>query len=168
MENQDFNIRVYPLEKMLHKLAHRIMRDLEEAKDAVQDVYLKFLSRKEPMDYYSNMEAVVILTTRNHCLNKLKENRARQESLKNYAKVLEEEEIPIDFTLENMLWEIVGELPIDQQIIIQLREVEGLKFKKIAEMLSMNIVSVRVCHTRALRKLMEELLKSRLYEIRPN
>jgi RNA polymerase sigma factor (sigma-70 family) len=49
-------------------------------------------------------------------------------------------------------------LPEQQRIIIQLRDVEGYEFEKIADILSININTIRVNLSRARKKIKESII----------
>ena len=58
------------------------------------------------------------------------------------------------------------ELPEQQQLIVQLRDVEQFDNAEIAEMLEMNETAVRVALSRARKTLREGLIKKQNYGIR--
>ena len=57
------------------------------------------------------------------------------------------------------------QLPEQQRMIVQLREVEQYEFEEIAKMLDMNETAVRVALSRARKTLRDEMTKKHSYGI---
>jgi RNA polymerase sigma-70 factor (ECF subfamily) len=58
------------------------------------------------------------------------------------------------------------ELPEQQKIIMQLRDIEQYDFDEIAKMLEMNPTAVRVALSRARKTLREKLTKTHSYGVK--
>ena len=55
---------------------------------------------------------------------------------------------------------IMQSLPEQQRMIIQLRDVEGYEFEEIADILNVNINTIRVSLSRARKKIKESLINT--------
>jgi RNA polymerase sigma-70 factor (ECF subfamily) len=58
---------------------------------------------------------------------------------------------------------IIDQLPEQQRMIIQLREVEQYEFEEIAKLLEMNETAIRVALSRARKTIREHMLKTHRY-----
>ena len=61
---------------------------------------------------------------------------------------------------------IVEQLPEQQKIILQMRDVEQYDFSEIAQMLDMNETAIRVALSRARKTIREQLTKTHNYGVR--
>jgi RNA polymerase sigma-70 factor (ECF subfamily) len=171
MDLQEFKIQVFPLRNRLFRLAKRLLDDPEEAKDIVQDVFVKLWNMREKLDEYRSVEALAVVTTRNMCLDKLKTRRYKLENLDNLRSEAEEALFEDRKDLSDVVQKIhtiIRTLPEQQQSIIHLRDIEGYEFDEIAEILDMNENAIRVNLSRARKKIREILINSKIYEFQRN
>lgn len=167
MDLDGFKIRLLPLQDKLLAFALRLLGDREEARDAVQEVYLKMWRMREELDKYRKPEAFAMTVTRNHCLDKIKARRTER---------LEEKHInrednragddPHDLLKRKdaltIVKEIIKDLPEKQRSVIHLRDVEGLDNEEVAVIMGMDVNNVRVVLSRT-RKLVREKLVNKYY-----
>ncbi|HTX88537.1 MAG TPA: sigma-70 family RNA polymerase sigma factor [Bacteroidales bacterium] len=171
MDLEGFKIKVIPLKNKLYRLAHRLLEDAEEAKDIVQEVFIRLWNMREKLDAYRSVEALAVVTTRNMCLDKLKSKKYHTDKLDNLKTEVEEvmfEERKDLSDIINKINLIIKTLPEQQQTIIQLRDIEGYDFAEIAEILDMNENAVRVSLSRARKKIREILINAKIYEFQRN
>ena len=60
----------------------------------------------------------------------------------------------------------MSQLPEQQQILIQLRDVEQYEFDEIAKIVDMNETAIRVALSRARKKIRESMLNTHRYGIK--
>ena len=65
MVAKDFKTSVLPVSNKLLRFATHFLRDEDQARDVVQDVFLKLWQRKETLDDVENIEAFAMRMTRN-------------------------------------------------------------------------------------------------------
>jgi RNA polymerase sigma-70 factor (ECF subfamily) len=58
---------------------------------------------------------------------------------------------------------ILNNLPEQQRMAFQMRDIEGFDYEEIAEVMEVSKNNVRVALSRARKKMREELTKSRVY-----
>jgi RNA polymerase sigma factor (sigma-70 family) len=173
MDAAHFNNLVLPMSKKLLHFAFQMLRDTGEAEDAVQEVILKLWKIRDTLDNYNSLEAFSMKITRNWCLDRLKAKKPvyvegyqkgfdRQAADENPQKLMEKED------RRRLLWTIMEKLPEQQRLIIQLRDIEGLEFDQIAEIMEANVNALRVSLSRARNRMREELTKYNEYGYQRN
>jgi len=167
MTTEEFKKRVLPIKDKLFRLARRILNDVEESEDVIQEVFYRLWVRKEELENYRSIEAFAMVITKNMCLDKIKS--------KHYQKAeLAEWNAPVDYHSPQKIIEIkedvsnihrlIQQLPELQRIIVQMRDVEELEFEEIAGILQMNLNAIRVNLSRARKTIREQLIKKHEYE----
>lgn len=160
---------VNPFKDKVFRLAKRLLISTEEAEDASQEILVKLWNKKETLNTYNNVEALAMTMTKNYCLDQLKSKRASNLTLvhSNYT----DREPRLDQKVEDnnsLEWveKIMSQLPEQQQILIQLRDVEQYEFDEIAKIVNMNETAIRVALSRARKKIKESMLNTHRYGIR--
>jgi RNA polymerase sigma factor (sigma-70 family) len=167
MDQQEFKSRVFSLKNKLYRFARRWMNSAEEAEDIVQDVFIRLWNRRERLGEYRSVEALAMVTTRNLCIDKLKVRKLtteRIEDLRSEVEDVKTEERSEISLLVQRIREIIPSLPLQQRIVIQLRDIEGYDFEEIAEIMDMNENAVRVNLSRARKRIRELITEQRIYE----
>lgn len=164
MDATQFKELVLPMTGKLLHFAFLMLKDNAEAEDAVQEVCLKLWKIKDSLEKYNSVEAFAMKVTRNWCLDRLKAKKPIYvESYHSWLDSRSEENDPHKM-LENVdaleqLNMLMENLPEQQRMIVQLREIESLEFDEIAEVMDMNINAIRVNLSRARNKIREEMIK---------
>lgn len=168
MQQTEFLHTVMPFKDKLFRLAKRLLVSREEAEDATQEVLMKLWNNKNRMKEYKNVEAFAVTMTKNYCLDRLKSKQAGNLKLvhSNYT----DENVSLQSNLEardslNWMSKIMDELPEQQRMVLQLRDIEQYEFNEIEEMLSMKPTAVRVTLSRARKAVRAELIKTHSYGI---
>ncbi|MBP2832962.1 RNA polymerase sigma factor [Aquimarina sp. U1-2] len=146
----------------LFRLAKRLLISTEEAEDATQEVLLKLWRNKSKIAEYTNVEAFAMTMTKNYCYDKLKAKETG--NLKIVHSNYKDEQPSLQRQVEakdSLDWvgKIMNDLPEQQRMIIQLRDIEQYNNAEIAAMLGIKEVAVRVALSRGRKKIREELLK---------
>ena len=149
--------------------AKRLLISTEEAEDATQEVLLKLWNNKKKMREYKNVEAFSMTMTKNFCFDKLKSKQAQ--NLKIVHSNYEDGNTSLQKQVElndSVDWvsKIIEELPEQQRMIIQLRDIEEYDYDEIAKMLDMNNTAVRVNLSRARKTIREKLTNTHNYGIK--
>ncbi len=168
MTQNEFMQIVTPFKDKLYRLAKRLLISSEEAEDATQEVLLKLWAGKNKIGGYKNIEAFAMTMTKNFCLDRLKSRQSG--NLKLVHSNYEERQTPLQQQVEardSVSWveRIVQELPEQQRLILQLRDVESYEFEEIAKVLEMKPTAIRVALSRARKTVREKLLEKHRYGI---
>jgi RNA polymerase sigma-70 factor (ECF subfamily) len=171
MKQQGFLDIINPVKDKMYRLALRLLVSKEAAEDATQDVILKLWNQKHKLKDYTNLEAFAMTVTKNYCLDELKAKK--NNNLRIVHQNYENNAISPQRGLElkdELKWinGIVSELPEQQKIVFQLRDIEQLEFEEIIEITNMKSTAVRVALSRARKKIRESLTKKHNYGIAKN
>ncbi|HAN19854.1 MAG: hypothetical protein A2X13_12800 [Bacteroidetes bacterium GWC2_33_15] len=167
MDTEAFKIRVIPLNRKLNAFALKFLNDVDEAKDAIQEIYIKLWNMRGELEKYNSIEALAMKMTRNLCLDKIKLkktiliNTSIQNKLENNYNddtLIEKEQDII--SAANRAKKIIDQLEEPQKTIMQLRDIQGYDYEEIAEILNMNINTIRVSLSRARKKVKEVLMNT--------
>jgi len=169
MTQTDFVKLVMPFKDKVFRLAKRLLVSNEEAEDATQEVLLKLWNNKNAIEQYNNVEAFSMTMTKNFCLDRLKSKQAQ--NLKIVHSNYEDHKLSLQKQVElndsvNWVSKIMEELPEQQKLIVQLRDIENYEFEEIAKVLEMNETAVRVALSRARKTLREKLTNTHSYGIK--
>ncbi|WP_281637557.1 RNA polymerase sigma factor [Flavobacterium marginilacus] len=168
MNQKDFVLLINPFKDKLFRLAKRLLVSTEEAEDATQEILVKLWSKNENLDTYNSVEAMAMTMTKNYCLDQLKSKRAG--NLKIVHNNFTDREPGLDRKVEdndslNWVEKIISQLPEQQRLIIQLRDIEQCEFSEIAKITEMNETAVRVALSRARKTIREYMLKTHSYGV---
>jgi RNA polymerase sigma-70 factor (ECF subfamily) len=169
MTQTEFLNIVMPFKDKVFRLAKRLLVSQEEAEDATQEILLKLWNNKKQFEKYRNIEAFSMTMTKNFCLDKLKSKHAQ--NLKIVHSNYQDNNVSLQKQVElndSVGWvgKIMEELPEQQKIILQLRDIEQCEFSEIAKMLDMNETAIRVALSRARKTMRERLTKTHSYGVR--
>lgn len=169
MQQTEFLNVVLPFKDKLYRLAKRLLVSKEEAEDATQEILMKLWSKNNMMENYNNVESYAMMMTKNFCLDRLKSKQAGNLKLvhSNYRddNVSLQNQVEVSDSL-SWIERIMQELPEQQKMVLQLRDVEQYEFEEIAELLDMTATAVRVALSRARKTVREKLVQKHNYGIK--
>ena len=171
MKQQAFLEKINPVKDKMYRLALRLLVSKEAAEDATQEVILKLWQRKKKIKDYTNVESFAMTVTKNYCFDELKSKK--NNNLRIVHQNYENKTISVHRDLEvkdELSWIeiIVNELPEQQRMVFQLRDVEQMEFEEIGEITNMKNTAMRVALSRARKKIRESLTKKHDYGVREN
>jgi len=168
MQQSEFLNIVMPFKDKLFRMAKRLLVSTEEAEDATQEILLKLWTKSSAIGTYKNVEAFAMTMTKNLCLDRLKSKQAGNLKLvhSNYSDENTSLQKQVE-AADSVSWvqKIMEELPEQQKMVLQLRDVEEYDFDEISEMLDMKPTAVRVALSRARKIVREKLLQKHSYGI---
>ena len=151
------------------RLALRIVQDDELARDIAQEVHIKCWKNRDSLESAGNPGAWILRVTRNLAIDKLRAAKYTSD-LDDHAYAAPSREPGPDRLAETehmmqILKSLVETLPEKQRIIFHLREIEGLQYKEISEVIDATIDEIKVNLFRARKKIREKLLSVDKYGI---
>lgn len=168
-EREAFRGIVEEYRQQAYSVAFRITCDEEEARDAVQESFIKIWENLAQYDMERDFSAWMMKIVVNTSIDRKRQmDRHRLVRLDNAAKVLEVQD-PHLFLKENdnkemaaLIHWMAGELPEKQQMVFILRDIQGMEAVEVQEILKMSADSVKsnlyLART-AIRAKLEKILK---------
>jgi len=168
MNQTDFVILIAPFKDRVFRLAKRLLVSREEAEDATQEILGRLWSKNETLDVYSSVEAFAMTMTKNYCLDQLKSKRAG--NMKIVHTYYKDRDAGVDVKVEdrdslNWVEKVMNNLPEQQRLIIQMRDIEQYEFEEIGKILEMNETAIRVALSRGRKTIREFMTKTHNYGI---
>jgi len=168
MNQNEFMLLVNPFKDKLFRMAKRLLVSKEEAEDATQEVLVKLWNKNENLDQYNSVEALAMTMTKNYCLDQLKSKRAS--NLKIVHNNFTDREASLQQKVEdtdawNWVERIINNLPEQQKLIVQMRDIEEMEFEEISKVLEMNEQAIRTALSRARKVIREKMIKTHHYGI---
>lgn len=159
MTQEDFVALLKPLQDRLFRTACRMLLSEEDAKDALQDALVKIWNKREQLEKCESVEAWCLTVMKNTARDKLKYEsyRVTDELTTGAASV---SNISLDSKdLVQITSRLINQLPEKQRMLIHFRDMEGMDYKMIAEIMSMTIGEVKIGLFRARKQIREQIAK---------
>jgi len=166
MIHDDFDSAVQRHQRKVFTFARYLLSNREEAEDVTQEVLIRLwdhLGSVEP----DRLGGWLLRVTRNACYDRLRSHRSRRRFLADDAPdnatddvasgTPDPEMLAGSSELGRRLIHAIGSLREPQRSSIILREINGLSYREIADVLDLTEATVRVTLHRGRRALREEL-----------
>jgi RNA polymerase sigma-70 factor (ECF subfamily) len=163
MSLEVFKQRILPLKDKLFRFAFRLLQDVQDAEDVVQDVMVRVWQKKEEWAKWQSLEAYCMTATRNTCLDRMRKQRIIPMNEEKGWQVSSPEKNPYEKIMgKEMLHKIrkcMADLPENQQLVIHLREIDGFSYNEISDVLGMSMEQVKINLFRARNALKNSISK---------
>lgn len=133
----------------VYRIAVMMLKNIEEAQDVTQTVFMKLITSKKQFETDEYMKAWLIVVTQNTCKNLLK---GWWWVRKTDSSAAFEEAYTLDST-ESELWDMLLALPEKLRLPLYLHYYEGYKTEEIASILQIKHATVRTRLWNARKKL---------------
>ncbi|EID76405.1 RNA polymerase sigma-70 factor [Imtechella halotolerans] len=151
----------------LHYVAVSYIENTEDAKEIIQNIFLKVWKKKQILTPEMNLNAYLFKMVKNECLDYLKHTKVQLK----YRKKLEIEraylnekalkndpsQLLIESELQNKIEGLINQLPANCREVFIKSRIEGLKYAEIANELNISVKTVENQISKALRYLRHEL-----------
>lgn len=153
----------------LYRYALRFVKEAEAAEDVVQDVMYKLWQKRQEADSIENLEAWLMVLTRNRSLDILRKHKEGQVNIDEAYNVSDNAPIP-DKQMENtdlmsQLNACISQLPEKQRTVFHLREIEQMTYEEISVMTGYNLDDVKVSLFRARKHIQRMISKINTFGI---
>jgi len=163
MTTEQYEALFYKMRDKLYRYALRFVKDPAVAEDVVQDVMFKLWQKRQEADAIENLEAWLMVITRNRALDILRKEKDNQVSVDEAFGVSDKDPLA-DKQLESselmkQLNACVDQLPEKQKQVFHLREIEQMTYEEISQATGFNLDDVKVSLFRARKQIQRMLSK---------
>lgn len=167
MTPEEFTTLISASGDKMYRFALRMLNDSGRAKDAVQDVCMKLWRQRDQLQSIDNLEAWCMRLTRNRCIDFLRSPANRVNGLEHSADQKAAGKHPDSLTEQNDTMEritrLMKKLPAQQRMAMHLRDIEGMSYKEIAEVLDLSMAQVKITIFRARKAVRIQLENANAY-----
>ena len=159
MQPKAFKDWVQPISNNMYRTALRLVVNREDARDIVQEAILKLWEKRADLDSIENKEAWAMKIVINKSLDWLKKSKPIYVDLgDDVYPVRSDDDVERQMVAREKLRTVhmlVQSMSPAHKSIFELREIQGLSYKEIAECMDMDINLVKVNLHRIRKKLKE-------------
>lgn len=166
--NQKAQMQVYKLYcEAMFFITSRYLKDKEEAKDAMQEGFLKAFLKLDAYTEKTTFGAWLKRIIINHCIDVLKKKELETVSIDSYPlEIIDDDDWDFDIKIsKEMILSAIESLNQKHQIVVKLYLIEGYDHSEIAEILKIPIKTSRT-HLRRGKLQLKELLNPQKHEER--
>jgi RNA polymerase sigma-70 factor (ECF subfamily) len=162
MDTTGFNQLMKHLRPKMYRFALAFVGRSEEAEDVVQDVSESLWKRRMELDKLHSVEAYAMNSVKNKCLDRLRAVGRRTVEL-DEAMQTAHEQTPYRMMEQKdmvaMVRKLVAQLPVQQEMALRLRDIEGYELDEIAAIMNLNESAVRANLSRARQKIRQLIIE---------
>ena len=138
-----------PLKNKFYRLALRVLHNHEEAQDVTQETLIRLWRRSETLANADEAEALGLTICHNLAIDTYRREGRDHDNLDDDQINLADTALsPLETISRNqqrqLLLKQINTLPHRQKCVLQLRDIEGLSYKKIADALNMSEEQVKI------------------------
>ncbi|SKC41854.1 RNA polymerase sigma-70 factor, ECF subfamily [Ohtaekwangia koreensis] len=138
----------------LCQYAFTILKDMDEAEDIVQSMFLKIWERREDLNIQHAIRSYLFRAVYHQCINHLEHRTIKLKHqeygvLEGTSRVQQPEIFPDE--LSNSIQSVVNELPQQCRIIFMMSRYEELRYAEIAQKLNISVNTIENQISKALR-----------------
>ena len=164
MNAEQYEAVFHKMKDKLYRYAFRFVKDSESAEDVVQDVMYKLWQKREEADGIENLEAWLMVLTRNRSLDMLRKVKDNHVSVDEAYTVSDQapvaDKLMETADLMSLLMSCLNQLPEKQRSIFHLREIEQMTYEEIAQQTGYNLDDVKVNLFRARKHIQRMVSKT--------
>jgi len=143
--------------------AKKILKDHDSSEEIVQDLFFRMWQNRENLLIESSLNGYLFRAVHNKCLHAIAHNRVTEKYARDNAMAEDYVETPSDTLhyneLQGKIAVILERLPERCGRIFCMNRFEGLKYKEIADRLSLSVKTVEANMGKALKEFRKELGK---------
>jgi RNA polymerase sigma-70 factor (ECF subfamily) len=158
-DKRSYSMLVRRHQQGLIRLCLRFVKDMDVARDVVQDSFIKAYERLSSFEGRASFKSWLYQIAVNTAKNKLRDRRGEMKDLDDVqlGVAAQAESGLVHQAVSHLIAKHVEELPFKQRTALTLRIYEDLSFKEIAEIMECPYDTAKANYRHALLKLREEL-----------
>ena len=165
MNKASFNTLIVTLRPKLYRFSLSLLKQPEAAEDVVQEVGVRLWQSLTRGQEHPHMEALAMCTAKNLCIDQLRRQTRHpfaslsQSTVQQPATQRTPQQILEGKDLTAHIRQLIELLPLQQQMCIRLRDIEGYEYAEIAQILDCDESAVRTNLSRARKKIREQIIQ---------
>jgi RNA polymerase sigma-70 factor (ECF subfamily) len=152
-------------EKQLLFEASRLLGNVEEAKDVVQDFFIDFFEKQRYKNIHTNLKGYLFISIRYNCMLILKRQKSLHKNLQEYHNIQEEPTVHLEEEQEPSIYDYIDKkvndileyMPAQRSKAFQLYVLQGLKRKEVANVMGLSDNTVKTHLATAIKTIREKL-----------
>ncbi|EAZ81431.1 RNA polymerase sigma factor [Algoriphagus machipongonensis] len=153
-----FETHIWPSRSKLYRLVFLWVRDKSLAEDLVQNVFEKSFQKEKELAQHPNLGGWLVKSLKNEALMHFRSVK-KLDSLDGVEELQANEPVQEEVSESvRKVMILLKELPLKQQEIFQLREVEGMSYEEISGYLDVSMEQVKVNLHRARTKIRKRMI----------
>ena len=160
MEQNEFKRHIIPLQSPMQLLAERMLGDVADAEDVVQDVFVALWNRREELDRVVKLDSYCLQMVRLRCIDLIRKRKRDAFHNEQIAYLSDKEvEMEVEETASRaaLLDRLLGELPDKQREALRMKYVEERDTQYIEQALQMSSSNVYTTISRAIQSLKDKI-----------
>ncbi|MDL2305774.1 sigma-70 family RNA polymerase sigma factor [Bacteroides sp. OttesenSCG-928-D19] len=159
MKLQEFKQDILPLRDKLFRIALRITCNKEEAEDIVQDIMMKMWQMRDEWHNIQSKDAYCCMMARNTALGRIELKDNQNQRMEPGVVEPKDDTSPLHILeqteIRGLVRQMIARLPNNEKSVMELRDLESMSYKEIAETLEMSDAQVKSNLFRARKKIKE-------------
>jgi RNA polymerase sigma-70 factor, ECF subfamily len=175
-DREPFGWLVERYQRRIFSLVYHLVRRRDEVEDIVQEAFIKAFQAIRSYNFQSSFATWLSRITVNHCYDYLRrerasrvryfwqmgeEGRGQMEALAERPTEGKREGVDERLAAKELVERLLARAPADDRIILSMKELEDLSVEEIAEILDLNVSTVKVRLHRARKRMLEDWRKWR-------
>lgn len=160
MDQKHFKKHIIPMQSAMQLLAERMLGDVADAEDVVQDVFVTLWSRRGELDKVVKIDAYCMQMVRTRCINLMRSRKVRQDHAETLRTISDAEvmmEVDDIQDRSEMLHKLLSELPEMQRKVVEMKYLDECSTQQIEQTLQMSSSNVYTTLSRALQSMRDKL-----------
>lgn len=162
LDKEDFEILFKSQFKVLCFFAMKYLKDYENSREVVQDVFLKLWENRDDIDTAKSLKSYLGTSVRNKCINYLRDHKKFNHDLLlledlSSDMLAEPADKLVEADIRDRIAEAISELPEKCREIFLLSRNEHLKYQEIADQLDISVKTVEAQMSKALQHMRQRL-----------
>lgn len=157
MTRQAFQDTWIPLQERFYRMAFYMLESQADAKDAVQDLYLRLWNLRDHLELIREPSAYGALMLKNLCIDRIR-RRLPAASLEEGMVIKGPPDEGLELREEvGAVQKAIGQLPESQRKLLSMRVIQGLSYEEISGQTGLSGLNIRVQVSLARKKLKQLL-----------
>ena len=177
-----FEVLIKGYEKLIFNVAYRMLGNVEDAEDASQEVIIKVYRGLAACKAHTAFKSWLFRIINNTCIDEFRKRKGKaalsldldfnEPDTHSESLILRDESTPeselLRSELNKNIQTAINKLPPDYKSVIVMRDVNGLSYEEIADVLVISMGTVKSRIARGRKKLRDELVAVDIADVEQN